>query len=115
MRCLHTNLFPFHVDYEQITKFLQGYIDNDVNLNNVDTCTRSCSDYKLTASYDCHPGTLCASNSTQESLTRCFGSIRDCYELDNSLIEVCHTVSHVSDWKQFVPLQLRNTFTKYAE
>lgn len=84
-------------DYEQITNFLQGYVDNDVNLNNVDTCTKSCSDYKATTSYGCHQETLCAGDRSLEGSTRCFGSIRDCYELDNSNIEVCHTVSHASD------------------
>ena len=65
--------------FVEITNFIQGYVDNEVNINPEGTCWDSCSTYKLTKNYDCKEGTICDANYLDKSKTRCDGAIRDCH------------------------------------
>lgn len=63
-----------------------------MNLNSQSSCKNTCSDYKETKNYGCYEDTMCHNDASNGNLTKCGGVIRNCQELDNSDIEVCHTV-----------------------
>lgn len=46
--------------YLQVTKLLQGYIENEVDLNRDGTCWETCPHYQLTESYGCFKELYCA-------------------------------------------------------
>lgn len=80
--------------YEEVTNFLQGYIDNEVNLNAEETCQNTCSDYQSTRSYGCTDGTYCAQKAegAERDRARCNGRVVDCQFLGSDL-NVCSNVS----------------------
>lgn len=78
--------------YTQLTNFIQGYVDNEINLNPYGSCAPYCSDYKSTKNYDCNEKTLCAANYYDKNKTRCHGTIRDCDYFD-STFTYCPNVS----------------------
>lgn len=77
-------------DYEQVTKFLQGYIDNELNFSEEDTCTNNCEDFTKTQHVRCAEKTLCTQNRRQD-LVVCGGEVRDCKQIQNDDIEVCYS------------------------
>ncbi|XP_031638450.1 uncharacterized protein LOC116350692 [Contarinia nasturtii] len=83
--------FPYvHVDeYIQVTKFLQGYVDNELNFNQEDTCKNTCEDFTNTNHVRCADKTLCAQNRNTD-LVVCNGQIRDCQEIPSEDVEVCY-------------------------
>lgn len=83
-----SNLPFLATNYEQVTKFLQGYVDNELNFNSDDTCKNNCEDYTKTQHTQCSDKTLCAENRNTD-LVVCSGEIRDCKEIDSDEIEVC--------------------------
>lgn len=80
-------------NYETITNFLQGYVDNEVNLNPDGTCQNACSDYRTTENYGCYDGTYCAQKPEGAERDRvvCKGTIVDCQFIGSDL-NVCSTV-----------------------
>lgn len=77
---------------QEITKFLQGYIDNEVNLNAEGTCTLTCNDYQNTRHHECRPDTLCAAlQPHHRNAVSCKGKVRGCYTLEDEL-SVCPSV-----------------------
>lgn len=77
----------------EITNFLRGYIDNEVNLNADGTCTLTCADYQNTKQHQCRPDTLCALvNPEQRKKLECNGRIRGCYGLEDELT-ICPSVN----------------------
>ncbi|XP_031620531.1 uncharacterized protein LOC116339051 isoform X2 [Contarinia nasturtii] len=83
--------------YEEVTNFLQGYIDNEVNLNEESTCQNTCEDYKATKNYRCFDGTYCAlkSEGAERDRATCKGKIVDCQFMGNDL-NVCTTPNQFS-------------------
>lgn len=78
---------------DEITRFLQGYIDNEVNLNQVNDCKKTCHEYKDTQNYLCFNGSYCAQTEIQEqSELRCNGAVVDC-EFIGTDMTICQTVS----------------------
>lgn len=76
--------------YHQITRFIQGYIDNEVNLNADKSCKQTCSDYKITKNFGCAEKTLCNEYShIDEASMRCKGTIYNCDFVDDDVISVC--------------------------
>lgn len=73
----------------QITHLLDGYIDNEVNLNNDDDCTRTCPDYKVTQNFGCYKGSYC--QMEEQSFARCRGTIVDCKFIESDF-EICSAV-----------------------
>lgn len=58
---------PVHVEfaagngtYIQVTRLLQGFIENEVDLNRDAGCWETCSNYQLTESYGCFKELYCA-------------------------------------------------------
>lgn len=66
-----------------MANFLQGYIDNEINLSEKDTCTKSCSDFVNTEHQRCAPGTPCANQPEPSNPNICKGRIRDCQDVDH--------------------------------
>lgn len=80
--------------YEEVTNFLQGYIDNEVNLNPDEACSNTCDDYKETENYGCYDGTYCSykAEGAERERAVCRGTIVDCQFLGADL-NVCSSVS----------------------
>lgn len=72
--------------YYQITRFIQGYVDNEVNLNPDASCSQTCEDYTRTHNYDCQSGTLCGEPHIDRASTKCNGTILYCAFIDDDLI-----------------------------
>jgi len=58
--------------YIEITKLLQGYIENEVDMNERQTCKSSCSAYTFADSKSCYKDLFCAKQP------KCNGRIFDC-------------------------------------
>jgi len=58
--------------YLELTKLLQGYIENEVDMNERGTCNSQCSAYSFTESRSCYQDLFCAKQP------RCKGRIFDC-------------------------------------
>lgn len=67
-----------HENYASVTNFLQGFFDNELNLNKDDSCRKSCSDYTKTKNLACKIGTMCSNANLDREKTICSGEIRDC-------------------------------------
>lgn len=79
--------------YEEVTNFLQGYLDNEVNLNPDGTCQNTCSDYTLSENYQCYDGTYCAQKPEGKQRDRaiCKGKVVNCEFLGSDL-NICSSV-----------------------
>ncbi|XP_050350897.1 uncharacterized protein LOC126773786 isoform X1 [Nymphalis io] len=64
--------------YEEVTKLLQGYIENEVNLNADQTCKENCAYYTLAERHGCFKGEYCAKQS-------CNGRIINCQYIDSDM------------------------------
>lgn len=71
---------------------MQGYIDNEINMNGEQNCDGTCSDYKSTKNHECQNGTLCA--HTNFASTRCTGDMFNCNTIDSDGI-ACLVVGSV--------------------
>lgn len=82
-------LFSSTAVYHQITRFIQGYVDNEVNLNPDSSCKKTCSDYTKTSSYGCSADSPCdPKNEVDPVVTRCNGTILNC-EFINDELTLC--------------------------
>lgn len=72
--------------------FIQGYVDNEINFNREDTCSKQCSDFKHVDYHICRNSTLCILNYLDKNKTRCDGDIRSC-EFIESDMHICPNVS----------------------
>lgn len=64
--------------FTQLTNFIQGYIENEVNMNPAGFGCNKCRDYKSTWNFGCNKKTICAMNYYDQNKTQCNGFIRDC-------------------------------------
>ncbi|XP_034101870.1 uncharacterized protein LOC117566449 [Drosophila albomicans] len=72
------------VTYDEVTRLLQGYIENEVDLNTDGSCSRTCADYHNTTSKSCSDEKFCAQQP------KCSGRIHDCQFID-SIQSVCQS------------------------
>ncbi|XP_047503173.1 uncharacterized protein LOC125048534 isoform X1 [Pieris napi] len=73
---------PQHVKgetYEEVTRLLQGYIENEVDMNPDMTCKENCAYYTLSKNYGCFKDMYCASQPT------CKGRIINCQYVDSDM------------------------------
>lgn len=82
---------PVSPEYEEVTSFLQGFIDNEINLNVEQSCTGTCIDYEETKQYGCHNDTLCARDNVQAKVNVCKGTVRKCQFIEAD-VEICPSV-----------------------
>lgn len=80
-----------------ITGFLEGFVDNEINLNKEFTCKNTCDDYKITRQYGCHNDTPCGLKVKNQRIRKCKGILRDC-EYIGSDLEICPSVCISSLW-----------------
>ncbi|KAL0268009.1 UNVERIFIED_CONTAM: hypothetical protein PYX00_010108 [Menopon gallinae] len=67
------------VNYVKLTKLLQGYIENEVNLNPYGTCRENCAFYVYTEYHGCYKEQFC---SKQPS---CKGKVVECRYVDSDM------------------------------
>jgi len=60
------------ITYLEITRLLQGYIENEVDMNDRNSCQAECSAYTITESKSCYKDLFCAKQP------KCQGRIFDC-------------------------------------
>ncbi|KAM3962598.1 uncharacterized protein ACR2FA_003224 [Aphomia sociella] len=73
---------PRHIEgvtYDQVTRLLQGYIENEVDMNSEGTCRENCAFYTLTTNHGCFKDQFCVKQST------CSGRIIDCQYVDSDM------------------------------
>ncbi|XP_060651417.1 uncharacterized protein LOC132788116 [Drosophila nasuta] len=79
-RCEHSDFtHKLNVTYDEVTRLLQGYIENEVDLNNDESCTQSCHNYYNTTRSGCFDSKFCAQQP------QCLGRIHNCQSLDSPL------------------------------
>lgn len=67
-------------NFLQLTRLLQGYIENEINLNSQGSCTQACSDYSLAQSRDeCVKGSICNKQD------KCRGNITNCQSMNDDM------------------------------
>ncbi|KRT84564.1 hypothetical protein AMK59_354, partial [Oryctes borbonicus] len=66
-------------NYLEITQLLQGYIQNEVDLNPDGTCRENCGYYQYTKSYSCFQNLYCRQQR------RCKGKIFNCQYIDSDM------------------------------
>ncbi|CAG9812538.1 unnamed protein product [Phaedon cochleariae] len=69
------------VTYDEVTRLLQGHIQNEVDLNEDGTCTGTCADYYSTKSYGCYDG----ESEYCKKMKPCYGKILDCRFVESNL------------------------------
>ncbi|XP_062125983.1 uncharacterized protein LOC133838773 [Drosophila sulfurigaster albostrigata] len=74
----------FNVTYDEVTRLLQGYVENEVDLNNEGSCSRTCYAYQNTTSMSCFDQKFCSQQP------QCEGRIYECQFVDSDL-SVCQS------------------------
>jgi hypothetical protein len=74
--------------FAQVTKLLQGYIENEVDMNTDGTCRDNCAYYSLASRHGCYKDLYCVKQWP------CNGRILDCQYIDSDMW-VCPAVSYL--------------------
>ncbi|KAH8310737.1 hypothetical protein KR044_002815 [Drosophila immigrans] len=72
------------VTYEEVTRLIQGYVENEVDLNNTESCSEACPDYPNTTTMGYLDQKLCSQQP------KCLGPIHDCHSVGSNLT-VCQS------------------------
>ncbi|XP_054288862.1 uncharacterized protein LOC129004333 isoform X1 [Macrosteles quadrilineatus] len=84
--------------YIQLTRLLQGYIQNEVDMNPKQTCSENCGYYQMTKQHSCYENQFCAKQRA------CQGDIVECQYIDSDMW-VCQADPTVSkrryDWIEY--------------
>lgn len=72
--------------YVEITQLLQGYVQNEVDLNSEGTCKETCSEYSYTKSHSCYQNLWCRQQK------KCEGRVINCQYIDADMW-ICPAVS----------------------
>ncbi|XP_026760961.2 uncharacterized protein LOC113519932 isoform X1 [Galleria mellonella] len=73
---------PQHIEgetYDQVTRLLQGYIENEVDMNADGTCRENCAFYTLAQNHGCFKDQFCSKQPA------CKGRIIDCQFVDSDM------------------------------
>ncbi|CAK1579900.1 unnamed protein product [Parnassius mnemosyne] len=73
---------PIHKEgetYAEVTRLLQGYIENEVDMNTDSTCRDNCAFYTLAENHGCFKDQFCTKQPT------CKGRIIDCQYIDSDM------------------------------
>ncbi|XP_044253043.1 uncharacterized protein LOC123004011 isoform X2 [Tribolium madens] len=65
--------------YVEVTQLLQGYIQNEVDLNPEGTCRENCAEYTYTKSHGCYKNLWCRQQR------RCHGKVINCKYVDSDM------------------------------
>ncbi|KAK3908866.1 Chaperone protein DnaJ [Frankliniella fusca] len=91
MRC-DPRHYKEHETYEQFTRLLQGYIENEVDMNPKQTCRGSCKSYEYTENFGCFEDKFCSQQP------KCEGRIIDCQFIESDM-KVCQ--SHPGEIRRY--------------
>lgn len=72
--------------YDEVTRLLQGYIENEVDMNPDNTCRENCGYYVESKSHGCFKDLYCSRQP------RCNGKILSCTYVDSDMW-ICPAVS----------------------
>lgn len=75
-----------HETYEAVTRLLQGYIENEVDMNNDGTCRENCAAYQYAENMGCYKDMFCSKQP------KCTGKLLNCQFIDADMW-VCPSVS----------------------
>ena len=78
--------FKLGENYDEVTRLLQGYIENEVDMNTEGTCRENCAFYEVTKSHGCFKELYCARQP------KCAGQLLDCQYVDSDMW-ICPSVS----------------------
>ncbi|XP_030567505.1 uncharacterized protein LOC115767384 isoform X2 [Drosophila novamexicana] len=67
------------VTYDEVTRLLQGYIENEVDLNSDETCRETCAFYQSTRSEGCFKNLYCSRQP------KCTGKLYGCQFVDSDM------------------------------
>ncbi|KAM3962659.1 uncharacterized protein ACR2FA_003285 [Aphomia sociella] len=65
--------------YDQVTRLLQGYIENEVDMNSENTCSKNCDYYKVASNHGCFKDQFCSRQP------RCGGIIVECQFVESHM------------------------------
>ncbi|XP_017870065.1 PREDICTED: uncharacterized protein LOC108618522 isoform X2 [Drosophila arizonae] len=71
--------FVLNKTYDEVTRLLQGYIENEVDLNADETCRETCSFYQSTRSEGCFKEYFCSRQP------KCTGRLYNCQFVDSDM------------------------------
>lgn len=77
-RCDPDRFIP-NKTYDEVTRLLQGYIENEVDLNSDETCRETCSFYQSTRSEGCFKEYFCSRQP------KCTGRLYNCQFVDSDM------------------------------
>ena len=77
-RCDPSKHIP-ETTYLEITQLIQGYVQNEVDLNPKGTCSETCAEYTYTKSHNCFKNLYCRQQR------RCNGKIINCRYIDSDM------------------------------
>lgn len=72
--------------YEAVTRLLQGYIENEVDMNSDETCRENCAAYEFAESHGCFKDLFCSKQP------KCTGKLLNCQYIDSDMW-ICPSVS----------------------
>lgn len=83
--------------YTRLTKVLQGFLVNEVDLNNQETCREDCPFYTYTKQYNCYKGNYC------QKQPRCTGNVVGCQFVDSDMwvCQAPHGSKRRYDWIEY--------------
>lgn len=102
----HSNVNPLSCVLgvsNQVTRLLQGYVDNEVNLNESNDCKKKCTDYTLTRNYQCYNGSLCDPAREDPFIKKCNGQVVNCQFIEGDM-KICPSVADRSRSYNFITL-----------
>ncbi|XP_060523218.1 uncharacterized protein LOC132700114 [Cylas formicarius] len=84
---------PYHIKgttYEEITRLLQGHIQNEVDMNSGGTCTANCAAYPYTESHGCYD----YESEYCRKMERCRGTLHGCRFIESHM-KICISETHL--------------------
>ncbi|KAH8310365.1 hypothetical protein KR044_000989, partial [Drosophila immigrans] len=83
------------VTYDEVTRLLQGYVENEVDLSNDESCSQTCPDYRNTTRKGCFDQKFCSQQP------QCSGRIHNCRLVDSDL-SVCQSPENSNRRYEFI-------------
>lgn len=71
--------------YDEVTQLIQGYVENEIDMNHEETCRENCAFYESAKSIGCYQNQFCARQ------TKCNGKIHRCTYIDSDMT-ICPSV-----------------------
>ncbi|XP_064536031.1 uncharacterized protein LOC135426708 [Drosophila montana] len=81
--------------YDEITRLMQGYVENEINLNTESSCYQSCEDYQDVRVTGCQKNEFC------NDQPKCAGRVHSCQFVDSDM-DVCQSYGNSSRRYEFI-------------